>query len=731
MDDITIRRDRPNDLGVLPDKLGNFDLRSYHYTEEFSDVNLITKNGSVKAHKLVLGAVSNVLCQAFNQSQSENQVSVHLPDFNLEDVSAFLCVLYGISDDLNSINQDLIQCLTSRSLVQKSDELEDPINETTEFNEENFEEDYQEETNEPIAIDDEDEDSDFEPMDSEDSDDSNVSPSSNTSDDSDSEIEYKSEISNAQKRALQGKLAKVNFYKIFQEMPLSRIAVMRQGYKYRLLLAKEIVDFDKRREKSGIFKCPVAGCTSQYDNIDRIRTHFIWCHKRALCLGCYKVFPLGYVGSHFSKKHPDMKRQQQGKFKLEKLEQYNLKRNTWEPVQGGEPVPVGEEGTDLEVSDDSDSDVKYKSELTKAQKKAKEIKLAKVNFYKVFKEMPVSRIVVAQRGYKYRLLLAKEIVAFDKIKESNVTSCPVPGCVAKYDKYETLKCHFVSGHKRAMCFSCYRVFPLGYVKQHFANKHGDMKQHSKSKNNYKLGKLEEYNLERKSWEPVHDDKLASNIEGTKTFFDPAFQAMPTSRIVVNDHGITYRQLADASVGHVKRSNELMKQKNDQGLVICPVKHCGKSRRENILPKHISNCHRRAMCLDCDMVMLIDRVYKHYTECHPEVPVSSTKIKPVNRHGELEVFNSSTQEWESATINSIQKNIQHTNETPETKDFPMPPDDQDMDVDSKEGKQSDDSQLTVCKTQGGSQKDIDFPFINVQPLYRISVFKTCHKQRDGN
>ena len=99
----------------------NFGFQDFQQTHLFSDTELIFSQGqSMKSHKLILAACSPFLNHCLKNHYDPENLTILLPDFDIEEFSAILPHLYGFAQPNQDLTNDLIQTLKFGQFVEKS-----------------------------------------------------------------------------------------------------------------------------------------------------------------------------------------------------------------------------------------------------------------------------------------------------------------------------------------------------------------------------------------------------------------------------------------------------------------------------------------------------------------------------------------------------------------------------------------------------------------------------------
>ena len=91
----------------------NLGFQDFHQDDLFSDTELIFSNGqSLKSHKLILAACSPYLKKYLKSNENTEEIlTIFLPDFDIQDFSQILPFLYGFAQPNQSLNNEIIQTL--------------------------------------------------------------------------------------------------------------------------------------------------------------------------------------------------------------------------------------------------------------------------------------------------------------------------------------------------------------------------------------------------------------------------------------------------------------------------------------------------------------------------------------------------------------------------------------------------------------------------------------------
>lgn len=102
----------PDSVQIFSDKyLENISdaFKTLYNEEQLSDVTICCKEGSLKAHKLILAANSPYFCKIFRENRNEFPILI-LPEISLKQMKNFIELLYyGITDVKKSDVQALVK----------------------------------------------------------------------------------------------------------------------------------------------------------------------------------------------------------------------------------------------------------------------------------------------------------------------------------------------------------------------------------------------------------------------------------------------------------------------------------------------------------------------------------------------------------------------------------------------------------------------------------------------
>lgn len=85
------------------------DLPSYHDSLDFADLRIIAKDGEVSAHRFVLAAACPLLRYGLAASECCGEEAIlSLPDYEVSQVKQLLKVIYGKSQDLSELSQEIL-----------------------------------------------------------------------------------------------------------------------------------------------------------------------------------------------------------------------------------------------------------------------------------------------------------------------------------------------------------------------------------------------------------------------------------------------------------------------------------------------------------------------------------------------------------------------------------------------------------------------------------------------
>ena len=100
----------------------NLGFQDFHQDDLFSDTELIFSNGqSLKSHKLILAACSPYLKKYLKSNENTEEIlTIFLPDFDIQDFSQILPFLYGFAQPNQSLTSELIQTLKLGNFEENS-----------------------------------------------------------------------------------------------------------------------------------------------------------------------------------------------------------------------------------------------------------------------------------------------------------------------------------------------------------------------------------------------------------------------------------------------------------------------------------------------------------------------------------------------------------------------------------------------------------------------------------